>query len=758
MTCSDSSFPIELRALKQWLVWKFEDNPTGKKPRKVPYYTNGNRRTGKQGSDDDRASLATYDDALTVAGQYTGLGFAFLPGDGLVGIDLDGITESGERADRAQKIIDACQSYTEHSPSGNGVHIICRGETETFKSNQLGIEVFSGRQFFTMTGEPYGQPRDLCEVSAETFAKLRKTVKKQAHDETHTPAPVAHVSTGDKLHDALAYVSAECGYEDWLRVGMALHSELGDGGLSVWDSWSARSAKYPGNREVASHWRSFRAGGGITIATVYALAKQAGWKPPARERAAPVSTPVKREQQAETREPTIIDPKAPLNTARLFVSDRFTASGVATLHYWRGDWYAWCGHYYKVTEDDELRSHLYQYLETCLQYDKSNNLEGVKPCINLVGEVLSALKATQLLAVDDAPAWIVQPTVPVSPADIIPCSNGFLRISTRQVMPATPELFVTASLDFPVPASPEPPTEWLAFLAGIWPDDQHSQSSLAEAIGYMLTDATDQQKAFMLVGPKRSGKGTILRIIEALVGRHNKVSPSFNSLGTDFGLAPLIGKRIAMISDARLSHRADQASITENILRITGEDSVSVNRKFKDAWNGKLPTKFLVATNELPSFSDASAALASRFIIYRFTRSFIGSEDFGLTDRIKAELPGILMWALDGLERMRLRGRLVQPVSGQGLADELEEMTSPVTQFVEDVCIIGQAYTVPVSDLFAVWVTWCHDNGREHSGTVQVFGKQLTAAFPGITKDRIVTDGKRHRAYTGIRARSSFDL
>jgi len=274
-------FPAELRALKQWLVWKLEPNQNGKKPRKVPYYVSGSRRTGTQGSDDDRAALADYHTAAAAgaSGAYTGLGFAFLPGDGLVGIDLDGITDDAERTARAQRIIDACQSYTEHSPSGNGVHIIGRGETETFKSNPLGIEVFSGSQFFTMTGEPYGQPRELATISADTISKLRKTVKKQAHDEA---APVVHVpqpATGDKIHDALAYVSPDCGYDDWLRIGMALHAELGPSGLTVWDSWSARSAKYPGSSEVASHWRSFKAGAGVTIATLYGLAKDAGWTP-----------------------------------------------------------------------------------------------------------------------------------------------------------------------------------------------------------------------------------------------------------------------------------------------------------------------------------------------------------------------------------------------------------------------------------------------------------------------------------------------
>ena len=282
------NFPSELKSIKQWLVWRFEDNPTGKKPRKVPYYVSGNRRTGKQGSDDDRAALATYQAAsdAVASGEYTGLGFALLPGDGLVGIDLDGITESAERAERAQRIIDACDSYTEHSPSGNGVHIFCRGTTETFKSNLLGIEVFSGSQFLTMTGQPYGDPRPMRDVPADTFQKLKRTVRKQSHDEP-APAPKPHApTTGDKIHDALAYVSPDCGYDEWLRVGMALHSELGDSGLGVWDSWSARSAKYPGSREVSSHWRSFK-GGAVTIASLFGLAKDAGWKPPARERPAP---------------------------------------------------------------------------------------------------------------------------------------------------------------------------------------------------------------------------------------------------------------------------------------------------------------------------------------------------------------------------------------------------------------------------------------------------------------------------------------
>jgi hypothetical protein len=170
---------------KQWLVWKFISKPGDKKPRKVPYYINGSIRSGTQGSDQDRANLATFEDAINCAHSngFEGVGFAFLPGDGFIGIDLDACitTDDQERITRAQKIIQACSSYTELTPSGNGYHIICRGQTETFKSNTLGIEVFCGSQFFTFTDNPIdGYNIDIAEINEDTLEKLRKTVKKTA--------------------------------------------------------------------------------------------------------------------------------------------------------------------------------------------------------------------------------------------------------------------------------------------------------------------------------------------------------------------------------------------------------------------------------------------------------------------------------------------------------------------------------------------------------------------------------------------------
>src|SRR6266852_5973335 len=131
--------PEVLKGRTQWLVWRYESKEGQKKPAKMPYYASGARRVGKQGDDADRRALTTFDFALETRsrGGYDGVGFAFLPGDGLIGIDLDNVIDdkSGEISGRAMDMIRACSSFAEYSPSRRGLHVYVLGQTESFKSN-----------------------------------------------------------------------------------------------------------------------------------------------------------------------------------------------------------------------------------------------------------------------------------------------------------------------------------------------------------------------------------------------------------------------------------------------------------------------------------------------------------------------------------------------------------------------------------------------------------------------------------------------
>jgi putative DNA primase/helicase len=279
---------------------------------------------------------------------------------------------------------------------------------------------------------------------------------------------------------------------------------------------------------------------------------------------------------------------------------------------------------------------------------------------------------------------------------------------------------------------------------------------LQEWMGLQLVPDTSFQKIAGLIGPRRSGKGTIVRILKAMAGPDNVAGPTLGGLGTNFGLAPLIGKQVAIISDARLSGRTDQAVIVERLLSISGEDTLDIDRKYLPVWTGKLPIRFTFLSNEMPRLSDSSGALTGRFLVFRFTRSFYGQEDRGLTDLLLTELPGIALWAIEGWRRLCERGHFIQPPSGREMVENMEDLASPVGAFVREACEVGPGFSVTVDVLFECWKDWCKKQGRDQHGTKQTFGRDLSAAMPEITMTRPRDGDNRIRYYEGIKVSPTY--
>ena len=459
-------------------------------------------------------------------------------------------------------------------------------------------------------------------------------------------------------------------------------------------------------------------------------------------------------KEAATTPDLVLDPREPLVSAREFLARQHTVGELHTLHFHRGEFFDWDGTAYRPVQDAELRAELYDFLDRAKRI-KGKLPEPFRPNRSKVNDVLDALKAAaNLSATVSPPTWLdTIPDLNAPPEEYIVVANGLLHVPTRELHPPTPAFFATNAL--PVAFDPEAldPTEWLAFLESLWPDDRVSINTLQEIFGYALVPDTRQQKIFMLVGPKRSGKGTIARCLTGILGGDNVAAPTLRALGTNFGLAPMIGKTLATITDARLGGRADQAAIAERLLSLSGEDLQTIDRKYLPAWTGRLPTRFLILTNELPRITDASGALASRFIVMMLTESFYGREDLMLPERIAGELTAILSWALDGLDRLRERGHFIQPASAGQAVEDLETLGAPVSAFVRDRCIVAPGLTCEVDALFKAWQEWCADNGRQRPGTKQTFGRDLHAALPGLSVTQPREGNQRYRVYEGIELR-----
>jgi putative DNA primase/helicase len=347
------------------------------------------------------------------------------------------------------------------------------------------------------------------------------------------------------------------------------------------------------------------------------------------------------------------------------------------------------------------------------------------------------------------PSWLSE-TVGIAPTEIIACANGLLHISTRNLLPHTPDFFTHVALPFSYDSNAAEPREWRSFLHSLWGNDAEAINTLQEVFGYCLTFDTSQQKILQIVGPTRSGKGTIARVMTELLGRDNVAAPTLASLSTNFRLAPLIGKSLAIIADARLSGRADQQAIAERLLSVSGEDSLTIDRKYLPAWTGRLPTRFFILVNELPRLADASGALAKRFVTLVLKESFYGREDHGLLSRLLAELPAILNWALDGRDRLVRHGYFVQPASSAEVAQELEDLGAPIGAFLRDCCVVAAGQMVEAGTLFAKWKGWCMSQGRDWAGTAQTFGRDLRAAVPRLRVYQPRDGQERKRLYEGV--------
>jgi putative DNA primase/helicase len=248
-------------------------------------------------------------------------------------------------------------------------------------------------------------------------------------------------------------------------------------------------------------------------------------------------------------------------------------------------------------------------------------------------------------------------------------------------------------------------------------------------------------------GPKRAGKGTALLALRGIV--EAVASPSFSMLSAEFGRQPLIGKLVALITDAHLD-RNDKP--LETLLTIVGNDPVAVNRKNREyLCDELLSVRFTIAVNKLPALPDHSGALASRLLSLRFGCSFAGEEDETLKRRIATEVPAIAQWALQGLKRLHDQNwQFTMPESSKEVIEEFEILTSPHIHFVKECGVRGEDCVTPVVTLYEVWKRWARTQGLM-TGTKNDLIQSILSVYPDTTTCDQEIGGRKRRVLKGIR-------
>jgi len=270
--------------------------------------------------------------------------------------------------------------------------------------------------------------------------------------------------------------------------------------------------------------------------------------------------------------------------------------------------------------------------------------------------------------------------------------------------------------------------------------------------GYILSGDTRQQKFFNIIGPRRSGKGTINKVLVALLGQHNTVAPELGELCDTFGLQPWLGKLLASFTDARAPER-NRSAVVSQLLRIVGGDTITVNRKNKEAWNGYLPTRLVIYSNELLQLTENSNALTGRMVVLKMTRSFFNKEDTDLAHKLEQELGGIFNWAMEGLKRRLARGgHFIQPQTGKEYLDVMAELGNPIGTFVEDALVFDPKAFIKKEDAFSAFKHWALRKSMA-PGTEQAFKRRFLAATQEhfVTSELLQHNGERLSIYQGVR-------
>ena len=737
------SIPIELKKTPRWVLWRLLEVGEEGNTRwsKVPTQVTGQAASS--------TNPAHWSDFFTVQStyqanpeKYAGVGFVFSSEDNLMGVDLDDVYEYDQQTQTGRFINAAMQQlsseidgYMEVSPSGTGVKIFTRADiAASHVDHSIGLEIYPHGRFFTVTGHYISGSIPATPQDFSGIVPARTTIHTGDAFGDYT-APLEDWDITRVENELLANVTTY-GYDDWLKIGMIMHHQFsGDvEACEAWDRWSAKGQDYQANA-CENKWRTFKGGGATLRSLIFIVSQQ-------------VRT------EALARGEIILD-SGPMNHARTFLDNYYSSEEGYSLVHYADEFYIYAGTHYEVIEEATIRSKVYAFLDRCKKAGKQGALSPFNPSPASVSGALDAIKSIVHLPNHPntkPPIWLEDyaRTKP-SASKLISLQNGLFHLEDSLMIPHSLGFFTQNSLPFEYNPTKQCPT-WNTFLQSVWPEDHESIETLQEMFGYILSGDTRQQKFFNIIGPRRSGKGTINKVLVALLGQHNTVAPELGELCDTFGLQPWLGKLLASFTDARAPER-NRSAVVSQLLRIVGGDTITVNRKNKESWNGYLPTRIVIYSNEVLQLTENSNALTGRMIVLKMTKSFFNHEDTDLSHKLEQELSGIFNWAMEGLKRRLARGgHFIQPYTGKEYLDLMAELGNPIGSFSEDALEFSPDYMVCKEEVFACYKHWALKKSMP-PGTEQAFKRRFLAATQEqlVRSEQIRESGERLQVYMGVK-------
>lgn len=768
MKTNYNNLPDELKRLGLFCLWRYEK--VNGRLSKIPYSLRGCKA-----SSTDRNSFCSFGTALKVADRYSGIGLGIF--DGYCAVDIDHCVADGRLSELALDVINAMNSYTEYSPSGEGVRIIFRADgfkydKEKFYINnhKIGLEIYvsgSTNKYVTLTGNvirnvPIAERGDkltgilnkyMCKNNCQ-FA-VRNSQLNQ-YSKTSVPPLMTASSTTELSKGGIGCRGSLPDDEVLSKANSAKN------GKKFSELWNGNFDKSHSEADLAlCSMLAFWCGG--DSAQIDRLFRQSGLYREKWERDDYRRETLKKAVQgcdevylqrtnasddfSESLMDKLIEfhpeqnqkyPETDIGAGRLFAD---IYKDIARYVPERKCWYCYDGGVWKQ-DVGNLRAmeYLKELADALMGYALKIENEYRR------GQYIKFCSKWQKRHNRDVFLRDAQGVYPVSMREfdqnpyIFNCKNGTLHLDTMEFTEhkATDRLTKISDVEY----NPEAKCKRFDYFVGeICDGDEDKMNYLQRALGYGLSGDTRHECLFILYGATtRNGKGTLCESVLGVLGdygctsRPETISTNLNrhSNSPSEDIARLAGKRFVNISEPSKGLNLDAAKLKA----MTGNDSLNARFLNENSFDFKPQFKIYINTNYLPVVTDMTLFTSNRIITIPFERHFDEDEQ---DKTLKAEFAkpenksAILNWLIEGFLLQRKEG-LAMPFAVQKATESYQNDSDKIRCFAEDCLIPDADGECKTADVYSRYKEWCSDNGYYPEG-MRTF-KQGLLTFAEIKKKR----------------------
>ncbi len=424
------------------------------------------------------------------------------------------------------------------------------------------------------------------------------------------------------------------------------------------------------------------------------------------------------------------------DVAREFNRHRKCRDG-AGWRYYRGSWYKYDSGRYVEIPDTDFKAKLIKFIQDNYRSD----IERISGAI--IHDVILNLKSDNIcfLPSDKQEPFFISGMYEMD--NIFNMKNGLVNRNTLEIKPHTPNLFSTLQLPYEYRENEKCP-HWLQYLGEVQQDSPENIESLQLMFGLCLVPETRFNVAFYLYGEGGTGKSVCLHILTKLIGEHNVCVVPLHRLSERFSLYPLTNKLLNVVGESPHQTKYGELTAAENRLKeITDGALIDVERKMQDGYKARAIARCVFATNNLPLFSDRSNGLWDRLRIIPFKTRIRGTkmENNNLRFELESELPGIFLWALDGLRKLEKLQRFPDTSEGINIREEQRSVCDHERTFLTENYAFEIRCLSETKIVYERYRDWMENNGYQGLGDAR-FSQAVKRIFPKVYKDRNSLDGK----------------